>query len=106
MSIEQCNLIISEAPSGATHYVVLKYDFIEAYLKLEDGAVYTLNAGGTTWGRREDFDLNNHYYIHSLEDIRTIIELYETLSQLNEFNYTVDSFEWESKKENLLERFE
>ena len=103
MNINELKEIVENAPEGAT-----LYDEDSDYYCAASGVPFLSKWHKETkcWCDIYEIQPDADFNLRSLQDIRTIIELYETLSQLNEFNYTVDSFEWESKKENLLERFE
>lgn len=62
--------ISKAAPDGATHYVIMQYDFTEGFIRLKDGAVYSWDGKG--WLHVPNFDLNGYYDIRSLSDIRKI----------------------------------
>ena len=74
--------IIKSAPNGATHYVVLQYDMIEVYWRIDDCCIYTLNEDGETWCYREGVEADGCYLIDSLEHIRTILAQQQEIERL------------------------
>lgn len=88
---ERAKSILRDSPEGATHYCVLQYDCIEVYWKIEDACIHTLNEDGSEWVFRENIEANGFYIIESLDNLQTIVDVFEEKERLRKQLKNTDS---------------
>jgi len=112
MNINELKEIVENAPEGANHFDGVDYYYAH-FVASPDHCIWNVfDKGNGRFTVVGDMYLDECMKMRSLEDIRTIIELYEGLQNAVEACYDLDSFgvrETNSDYINaykLLERFE